>query len=174
MKNNFITITSSGILSYTGIKSLENKIDPYTRMSLGLLMTLGLSLSEYQTTRSIGVGLGVASILQLSDIRKGGKLVSNLSPDTVYVLDENNGVKSLKPGQLPKYSIDGLTIKGLNGVFKISDGIYIEVGINNNLKYTSGIGRIINKNVRSAGFKTLKWVTLQKDSRWKELFDKSI
>jgi len=30
MKKNHLTIASSSIMSYAGIKNLENKIDPYT------------------------------------------------------------------------------------------------------------------------------------------------
>jgi hypothetical protein len=46
IKKNLLTITCSSIVTYAGIKTVENKIDPYTRMSLGLLATVGLSLSE--------------------------------------------------------------------------------------------------------------------------------
>jgi hypothetical protein len=46
-------------------------------MSLGILATVGLSLLENQTTRNIGLGLGVASLLQLLDIKKGGKITWN-------------------------------------------------------------------------------------------------
>ena len=89
MKKNRLTITSSSIVSYAGIKTLENKIDPYTRMSLGLLATVGLSLSENQTIRNIGLGLGIASLLQLLDIKKGGKITRNDSNIQFYILDIN-------------------------------------------------------------------------------------
>jgi hypothetical protein len=71
-------------VSYAGIKTLENKIDPFTRMSLGLLATLGLSLSENQTTRNIGLGLGTASLLQLLNIKKGGKITMHNSGDSGF------------------------------------------------------------------------------------------
>jgi len=174
MKKNQLTITTSSIVSYTGIKTIENKIDPFTRMSLGLLATVGLSLSENQTTRNIGLGLGIASLLQLLDIKKGGKITRNDSNIQFYILDENQGVTILEPGQTPINSIDGLTFKGLNGVFKVSDGVYVELGNDNSINYSFGFGKLINQNLRSGGYKSKQWVDQQTDLRWKELYRKSI
>ena len=174
MKKNQLTITTSSIVSYAGIKTIENRIDPFTRMSLGLLATVGLSLSENQTTRNIGLGLGIASLLQLLDIKKGGKITRNDSNIQFYVLDENQGVTILEPGQTPSNSIDGLTFKGLNGVFKVSDGVYVELGKDNSINYSFGFGKLINQNLRSGGYKSKQWVDQQTDLRWKELYRKSI
>ena len=174
MKKNQLTITTSSIVSYAGIKTIENKIDPFTRMSLGLLATVGLSLSENHTTRNIGLGLGIASLLQLLDIKKGGKITRNDSNIQFYVLDENQGVTILEPGQTPSNSIDGLTFKGLNGVFKVSDGVYVELGNDNSINYSFGFGKLINQNLRSGGYKSKQWVDQQTDLRWKELYRKSI
>lgn len=174
MKRNQLTITTSTIVSYVGLKTLENKIDPFTRMSLGLLATLGLSLSENQITRNIGLGLGIASLLQLIDIKKGGKITRNDSNIQFYILDENRGVTILEPGQTTSNSIDGLTFKGLNGVFKVSDGVYIELGKDNSVNYSYGLGKLINQNLRSGGYKSIQWVEQQTDLRWKELYSKSI
>ena len=174
MKKNQLTITTSSIVSYAGIKTIENRIDPFTRMSLGLLATVGLSLSENQTTRNIGLGLGIASLLQLLDIKKGGKITRNDSNIQFYVLDENQGVTILEPGQTPSNSIDGLTFKGLNGVFKVSDGVYLELGKDNSINYSFGFGKLINQNLRSGGYKSKQWVDQQTDLRWKELYRKSI
>jgi hypothetical protein len=174
MKKNHLTITSSSIISYVGIKTLENKIDPYTRVSIGLLATLGFSLSESQTTRNIGFGLGIASLLQLLDIKKGGKITKNDSNIKIYILDENQGVSELEPGQTPNNSIDGLTFKGLNGVFKVSDGVYIELGKDNSVNYSFGFGKLINQNLRNGGYKSKQWVDQQTDLRWKQLYSKSI
>jgi hypothetical protein len=174
MKKNQLTITTSSFVSYAGIKTLENKIDPFTRMSLGLLATVGLSLSENQTTRNIGLGLGIASLLQLLDIKKGGKITRNDSNIQFYILDENQGVTILEPGQTPSNSIDGLTFKGLNGVFKVSDGVYVELGTDNIINYSFGFGKLINQNLRSGGYKSKQWVDQQTDLRWKKLYSKSI
>ena len=174
MKKNQLTITTSSIVSYAGIKTIENKIDPFTRMLLGLLATVGLSLSENQTTRNIGLGLGIASLLQLLDIKKGGKITRNDSNIQFYVLDENQGVTILEPGQTPSNSIDGLTFKGLNGVFKVSDGVYVELGNDNSINYSFGFGKLINQNLRSGGYKSKQWVDQQTNLRWKELYIKSI
>jgi len=59
-------------------------------------------------------------------------------------------------------------------VFKFSDGIYAKINLNNKVQYTPGLGKFINQNVRSGGYKTKQWVDQQTDLRWKELFDKSI
>ena len=174
MKKNQLTITTSSIVSYAGIKTIENKIDPFTRMSLGLLAAVGLSLSENQTTRNIGLGLGIASLLQLLDIKKGGKITRNDSNIQFYVLDENQGVTILEPGQTPSVSIDGLTFKGLNGVFKVSDGVYVELGKDSSINYSIGFGKLINQNLRDGGYKSKQWVDQQTDLRWKELYRKSI
>jgi hypothetical protein len=174
MKKNQLTITTSSIVSYAGIKTLENKIDPFTRMSFGLLATIGLSLSQDQTTRNIGLGLGIASLLQLIDIKKGGKITRNDSNIQFYILDENQGVTILEPGQTPSNSIDGLTFKGLNGVFKVSDGVYVELGTDNSIKYSFGFGKLINQNLRSGGYKSKQWVDQQTNLRWKDLYSKSI
>ena len=174
MKKNQLTITTFSIVSYAGIKTIENKIDPFTRMSLGLLAAVGLSLSENQTTRNIGLGLGIASLLQLLDIKKGGKITRNDSNIQFYVLDENQGVTILEPGQTPSNSIDGLTFKGLNGVFKVSDGVYVELGNDNSIDYSFGFGKLINQNLRSGGYKSKQWVDQQTDLRWKDLYRKSI
>jgi len=174
MKKNQLTITTSSIVSYAGIKTIENKIDPFTRMSLGLLATVGLSLSENQTTRNIGLGLGIASLLQLLDIKKGGKITRNDSNIQFHVLDENQFVTILEPGQTPSNYIDGLTFKGLNGVFKVSDGVYVELGNDNSIDYSFGFGKLINQNLRSGGYKSKQWVDQQTDLRWKELYRKSI
>jgi len=174
MKKNQLTITTSSIVSYAGMKRFEIKIDPITRMSLGLLATVGLSLSENQTTRNIGLGIGIASLLQLLDIKKGGKITRNDSNIQFYILDENQGVTILEPGQTPSNSIDGLTFKGLNGVFKLSDGVYVELGKDNSINYSFGFGKLINQNLRGGGYMSKQWVDQQADFRWNELYSKSI
>lgn len=174
MKNKNLITTASGALSFTGLKSLDGSIDPYTRASIGILTALGLSISNNQINRSIGVGIGIASFLQLLDIKKGGRIIRNNSATNIFILDENFGVTELMPGQIPSNSIDGLTIKGLDGVFKVSDGIYIELEKDNTINYSFGIGKIINQSLRSGGYKSKQWVDQQMDLRWKELYNKSI
>jgi hypothetical protein len=174
MKNKNLITTASGALSFTGLKSLDHSIDPYTRASIGILAALGLSISNNQINRSIGVGIGIASFLQLLDIKKGGRITRNNSASIFFVLGENSGVTELLPGQIPSNSIDGFTIKGLDGVFKVSDGIYIELAKDNSINYSIGIGKIINQSLRNGGYKSKQWVEQQTDLRWKELYNKSI
>jgi hypothetical protein len=174
MKNNNLITTASGALSFTGLKSLDPFIDPYTRVSIGIITALGLSITNYQLSRSIGVGIGIASFLQLLDIKKGGRIIRNDSTSKFFVLGETSVVTELMPGQIPNNSIDGLTIKGLNGVFKVSDGIYIELERDNSINYSIGFGKLINQSLRGGGFKSKQWVDVQTDLIWKELYNKSI
>jgi hypothetical protein len=83
-------------------------------------------------------------------------------------------VTILEPGLTPRNSIDGLTCKGLKGVFKLSDGVYVELGTDNSINYPFGFGKLINQNVRSGDYKSKQWVDQQIDLRWKELYSKSI
>jgi hypothetical protein len=144
MKNKNIITTTSGALSFTELKSLNHSINPYTRASIGILAALGLSISNNQINRSIGDGIGIASFLQLFDIKKGGRIFRNNSVTKKFVSGKNSVVTELLPDQIPNNSIDGLTIKGLDGVFKVSDGIYIELEKDNSVNYSIGIGKIIN------------------------------
>ena len=86
MKNKNLITTASGLISFKGLNSLEHSIDPYTRMSLGLIAALGLSISNNQINKSIGVGIGIASFLQLLEFKKGGRIIRNLSNSKIFVL----------------------------------------------------------------------------------------
>ena len=70
-----------------------------------------------------------------------------------------------------KGCIVGFSFKGLNGVFKLSDGVHAHINSNNSIEYTPGLCRFIHQHVRRGGFKTKQWVDQQSDLRWKELYD---
>lgn len=169
----FLTSISS-ILGYLTLKNFDSKIDPYTRFSLGLSASLPFCFSENQVYRNVAVGLGIASFLQLYDIKKGGKIIRNDSLQPIFVLDETNGISEIQPGYLPSTPIDGFTFKGLQAVFKVSDGIYVELNRDKSICYSAGIGPFINQNLRNGGLKSKEWVAMQSDRRWIELFKKSI
>ena len=116
----------------------------------------------------------IAGALQLIDVAKGGRLIKNQCNLPVFIIGEKSGLSVLEYGQVPSGNIDGFSYKGLNGVFKLSDGIYAKINSNNSIQYTPGLGRIINQNLRSGGYKTKEWVNQQSDLRWKELYDRSI
>lgn len=172
--NNRRTTILSAIASYAAPQVKAKQIDPYTRMSIGLLVALCLSLSENQSFRSIGIGIGIAAVLQLLEINKGGRITRNHSTIKFYILDEHLGVTELQPGQIPKHSVDGLTCKGLNGIFKVSDGVYLELEKDNRINYSFGFGKLINQSLRSGAYKSKQWVDQQTDLRWKALYLKSI
>jgi len=160
--------------SDTTLKIFDSKIDPYTRAYIGTIFGFALALSLNIAIRYFGIGIMIASVLQLNDIRKGGRLIKNLSAMPVYILDAKNSITKLEPGEIPSTTIDCFTLKGLNGVFKVSDGVYVQINPNGSVSYTPGLGKIINQTIRSGGLKSKDWVTKQQDKRWQELFNNSI
>lgn len=173
MNKKSITLISTGS-SYSLLKTIDNKFDPYTRSAIGALSGFAMALSTNNTVRYIGVGTMIAGALQLIDLPKGGRLVKNLSLFTVYILDEKYGITKLEPGEIPSNTIDGFTLKGLNGVFKVSNGVYVQINPNGSISYTPGLGKIVNQSFRDGGLKSKDWVANQQDKRWQELFNNSI
>lgn len=160
--------------SDTALKIFNAKIDPYTRAYIGMIFGFAWALSLNIAIRYFSIGIMIVSILQLNDIRKGGRLIKNLSAIPVYILDAKNGITKLEPGEIPSSTIDGFTLKGLNGVFKVSDGVYVKINPKGSISYTPGLGKIINQSIRSGGLKSKDWVANQQDKRWQELFNNSI
>jgi hypothetical protein len=176
MKNKTITAISAGT-SYSMLKLTESSLDPYTRFTAGLAVGSAIVLKrgdENPAALFLGIGVLIGSALQLIDVAKGGRLIRNQCNFPVYIISENGGLSALEYGQVPSGNIDGFTFKGLNGVFKLSDGIYAKINSNNSIQYTPGLGRFINQSIRSGGYKTKQWVDQQSDLRWKELYDRSI
>ena len=173
MNNKTITAISAGT-SYSMLKLNESSVDPYTRSAIGSILGFILALSPTNYHRFIGIGTMIAGALQLIDIAKGGRLIKNQCNLPVYTIGENGGVSVLEYGKVPSGNIDGFSFKGLNGVFKLSDGVYAKINTNNSIQYTPGLGRFINQSVRSGGYKSKLWVDQQTDLRWKELYSKSI
>jgi len=173
MKNKESILGASAIGSYGLLKITQSKIDPYTRFSVGLVTGSFMAFSQNPIVRFIGIGIGIASFLQLIDVRKGGKLSFNNSGKPVFVLHEKEGVKELAPYEIPDYNIDGFTVKGLNGVFKLSDGVYGGVFTDNSIGCSFGVGALVN-SVRNAGLKNKSWVDAQTDVRWSNLFERSV
>ena len=160
--------------SYLMLRFANSSVDPYTRSAIGTVLGFALALCSENNHRFIGKGTMIAGALQIIDVTKRGRLVKNQCNLPVYVIGENSGISVLEFCQVPSYTIDGFSFKGLHGVFKFSDGIYPKINLNHKVQYTPGLGKFINQNVRSGGYKTKQWVDQQTDLRWKELFDKSI
>ena len=166
-------VTLNAALAYGVLKLPQQKIDPYTRTLIGLVAGYGMLLSDNHNVRNVGMGVMIAGALQFYDHIKGGKLSFNNGSTTVYVLDEQNGISVLAPGEIPKNYIDGFAFKGLNGIFKLVDGVYAGIDSNNKIKYSFGVGKYVNQ-LKNAGFKTLQWIENQPDLRWHELYKKTI
>ena len=64
MKNK-TSVQSNSLFGHVGL--LNKKIAPYTKFSVGLSVALAVVVSENQVIRNIGVGIGVASFLQLHE-----------------------------------------------------------------------------------------------------------
>ena len=176
MKNKTITAISAGS-SYSMLKLIESSLDPYTRFAFGLAVGSGIVFKrgdENPVALSLGIGIIIGSALQLIDIAKGGRLIKNQCNLPVYIIGENGGVSVLEYGKVPSGNIDGISFKGLNGVFKLSDGVFAKINTNNSIQYTPGLGRFINQSLRSGGYKSKQWVDRQTDLRWKELYNKTI
>lgn len=171
-KSKITTTSATALLGYGLLKLPQNKIDPYTRFTFGVAVGSAMVFSQNPLVRYAGIGLGIASFLQLIDIKNGGRLSSNEAVSKVFVLHEEKGVVELNDNEVPDYNIDGFTFKGLNGVFKLSDGVYAGINFNNDIN-TFGVGSIVNK-LRNAGLKSKNWVDAQTDKRWSNLYDMSI
>ncbi|MBS1647311.1 MAG: hypothetical protein JST67_08215 [Bacteroidetes bacterium] len=166
------TLSTSAILSHSLLKASHLKTDPYTRAAIGITVGAGLFLSSNPIVRYAGIGIAIAGALQITDVFKGGRLAINEAKSQVYVLHETKGIIELKNREVPEYNIDGFTCKGLNGVFKLSDGVYAEINFKNEINVL-GIGAFVN-TMRRAGFKLKKWTDLQADKRWVQLYNLSV
>lgn len=163
--------------SYSMIKLTESSFDSYTRCIFGLALGFAIVIicgDENSLALFLGIGVMIGSILQLTDVAKGGRLTKNQCNLPVYIIGENIGLSVLEYGEVPAGNVDGFSFKGLNGVFKLSDGVYANINSNNSIQYNPGLGRFINQSVRSGGYKTKQWVDQQTDLRWKELYYRSI
>ncbi|HMN22973.1 MAG TPA: hypothetical protein PKE38_00670, partial [Ignavibacteriaceae bacterium] len=165
-------MSASTILGYGLLKLPQSKIDPYTRATIGITVGAGMFLSPNPLIRYVGIGVVIAGALQITDVFKGGRLSSNEAQSKVYVLHETKGVIELQSNEIPDYNIDGFTFKGLNCVFKLSDGVYAGINLNNDIDVL-GVGAIVNK-IRNAGLKSKSWIDTQTDKRWSNLYNLSV
>jgi hypothetical protein len=176
MKNRTLTTISAGT-SYVMLKLTKSSLDPYTRYTVGLAVGHAIVFKfgdENPSALFLGIAILIGSTLQLIDVAKGGRLIKNQCNLPVYIIGENGGVSVLEYGKVPSGNIDGFSFKGLNGVFKLSDGVNAKINPCNSIQYSPGLGRFINQGLRSGGYKTKQWVDQQTDLRWKELYDRSI
>lgn len=166
------TIAISTLANYGLFGILHKKVDAYTRAAVALSAGLGMCASQTLAVRHIGIGMGIAGLLQIADVVKGGRLTKNEATTSVFVLHENKEIIELNPGEIPAYNIDGFAYKGLNGVFKLSDGVYAGINTHNQIK-VYGVAALVNK-VTGAGLKTKEWVLAQPDKRWIKLYALSV
>ncbi len=100
-------------MSFAGIKTLENKIDPYTRATIGITVVASMLFSQNPIVRYAVIGIDIAGFLQAIDIFKGGRLSSNEARSRMFVLHEQLGFIELKENEVPNYNIDGFTFEGM-------------------------------------------------------------
>jgi hypothetical protein len=168
-KNNQVVPMALGLIgSYGLLYNKKTEVDPYTRAAIGMMLGAGLFISNHPLVRYLGIGMAIGGALQITDVLKGGRIISNNSTMPVYILHESNGIIELALNQVPDYHIDGFTFKGLNGIYKISDGVFAKLNANNQI-LIPGLGGYVNQ-IRRGGYKTKEWIHLQTDPRWKELY----
>lgn len=174
-KNQSTVLSVSTIGSYGLLKLPQSKIDPYTRATIGFFAGMAMVVSRNPIIRLSGFGIMLGSILTLDEIVriKGAKIVQNESNKSVSYLHEDSGVGELHSKQIPDFRIDGLTSKGIKGVYKFRDGVYVKILSDGTITETFGIGKIFNR-ITNAGFKTKPWVDAQTDKRWLALYEKSL
>lgn len=160
---------TSTTLSFALLKAFRNSADPYTRIAIGGSLSL---VAFAFAGREIGLGVGFGSLLQGTEISQGGRITKNEYQQTIYTLHEDKGVKELVIGTLPNYNCDGFTFNGLNGVYKISDGVHCQIYKNGSVNF-SGLGALVNK-AKNGGFHNYDWCVKTKDSRWLELYAMSL
>ena len=175
------TVGLSTLGAYGLLKLPMQKVDPYTRMSVGI--GVGASIALYGAINKnpfitfLGVGVIIGGALTFHEAALfGAKIMSNEYSGTVYALHETDAdVREIKPFEVPDYRIDGLAIKGMNGVFKAHNGVYLKILADGSIIPTFGLGGLVNK--LGAGFKSRTWVdnTCTKgDCRWGRLFERSV
>ncbi len=178
MKNKVSVFGTSAIGSYGLLKIPINSIDPYTRTAIMGLSGIGLLLHPDLTIKSVGIGLIIGSAVNgLETIFfTGGKIVRNDFNETIYFIGENSGIDSVSPLKCPTVRIDGLTYKGLNGVFKVGNGIYVKVLSDGTITELVGLGKLANY-FDNGGLKNKSWcekIASQGDSRWLNLYERSL
>lgn len=171
-KSKITSVSASVIGGYGLLKITQSKIDPYTRATIGIAVGTVMFVSQNPIVRYAGVGVAIAGVLQITDVFKGGRLSSNEAKSQVYVLHETKGIVELKDNEVPNYNIDGFTFKGMNGIFKLTDGVYAGINFNNEIN-VFGVGSIVNK-LRNAGLKSKDWIDAQTDKRWSNLYNMSM
>ena len=149
------------------------KTDPYTRAAFlgacGILTPFIPGGNDWMWPFFIGAA---AQAIELRN--KGAAIVSTDLPQSIWVIKEDQGVVELPRG-LTDQRIEGFTFKGLNGVYKLVDGVYARVNSTGQIK-VNGIGAILNRT-NNGGLKGKDWVLKMKeggDSRWAKLFDKQL
>jgi hypothetical protein len=163
----------SGIASFGLIKFSQSKVDPYTRAIIGIAVGVGMQTNKREFVQDLGLGAIFGSALQFTDIKKGGKISINNFNSVIFILSEKEGISELQPFQIPDFFIDGLTMKGIKGVFKVSNGVYAKINSKGVISETVGFGKLVNK-LHDAGLKNKEWVQSQSDTRWLNLYEKSI
>lgn len=168
--NKYLKISLATAGAYLGLKQLK-KLDPYNRIIIGQGLAIGGLLAPVSPFIPLGIGIG--GLLNGLDIKKGGFIVANNGNKTIHVIHENEGIKTIQPGEIPNFPIDGLTMQKVFGVYKVIDGAYITINQDNSISVQNGFGNLVSK-MRGGGFKDGKWVALQKDLRWHFLIEKSL
>jgi hypothetical protein len=62
----------------------------------------------------------------------------------------------------------------MNAVFKVADGVFVQILTDSTICYSPGLSIFVNHHLRNAGLKNKTWVNQQTDLLWKEMYLKSV
>jgi hypothetical protein len=183
IKNATPIAIGNSIVAMASSLLLRREIDPYTRLATGtalaLTTTIGLA-ARYDPFTSFVIGFGMivgSGIVSGIDIARQSIpniRHNNYPAELYYIYESGEGVFPVGIGKQPPHGIDGFTYKGANRVFKVRDGVYVDIDQRGNVAETSILGRYVNQK---GGWKDKKWCELlsgQGDTRWLELYKHSM
>ena len=173
LDNKATRTTTLAAATFGVLKAIQNSVDPYTRIAVGSVASFGILVFGGRESKYLSIGTGIGSSLQAIEISKGGRITNNQYNGIVRALTEEKGIIGLQPYEVPDGNFDGLTIAGMNGVFKLSDGVYCKIKKDGNITETLGFGKLVNV-IKNAGFKDYKWCKKQADKRWLQLYNHSL
>ena len=178
-RKNLLYAGISGVGSYFLYKLPGKTIDPYARLIMLMVPATGLFFHPDQEIKFIATGMMAGTAISSAEtlIFEGGKIVRNELDIPLYVIgNKTSGIHTVPPFHTPSFRIDGLSFQGLNGVFKVANGVYIKILPGGNIKETSFFAKIANC-LDKGGLKNQQWcrnMSREGDPRWLELYQKSL
>ena len=158
--------------SFALLKALQNSADPYTRVAIGSIAGFGILVTASEEYKLLGIGVMAGSLIQAFEVLEGARLTRNEYAEPLYAIKEDKGILEIPAGQVPDYPIEGFTYKGLNGVYKLANGVHGHINQAGKI-HVPGIGALVNR-INNGGLHDKSWCEQTGDDRWMELFQRSV